>query len=588
MKVFFINLHKAVIAAFCVMLSWNSPVRAEREGDGLAEGLEGRFMFRMWETADGILPTSVKSIAQTRNGYVWLAAQDSIVRFDGTRAKSFSGASVPALASPLRSLATFADSGGRLWCSSTDKSLYVLERDVWRKVGEAEGWDAAEPVRAFTQQGGEDLVAVAGSRLLVFRGGKLSPLPLPPGATALPTLQPTYSRSGKLWAATRSSLWIRVDEAWIAVDRKLPAETSAESLTPGGQDGVWISTGKELRLYSRAGLLKTVPLPVGFRVEPLQLLEDAGGNVWFGSQGNGLHVLTADGRMLESSVNREMLRPQVTCIFEDRERNIIVGTAGAGIARFKPANFTLVLGEPGSLSGTMVNSVAVTGPGRVLVGTEGNGLVAVENGAAARHIVSADGALDARHRVTSVLALRDGRAIAAVATRGLFLIADGQATAIPSPPAVTKLVRSLFEAMDGTVWIGCETGIFTWKDGSIALLPTTGAATLNNVRGIAQQADGTIIAIHDGGVYLVRGGGVISAPFQLPAGTPLAVASEAAGPLWIAVEKAGLVRIEGGAGVCFHLGPQASKRLDRRDRADCPGHLALDGERTCAAAEAIP
>ena len=154
-------------------------------------------MFRMWETADGILPTSVKSIAQTRNGYVWLAAQDSIVRFDGTRAKSFSGASVPALASPLRSLATFADSGGRLWCSSTDKSLYVLERDVWRKVGEAEGWDAAEPVRAFTQQGGEDLVAVAGSRLLVFRGGKLSPLPLPPGATALPTLQPTYSRSGK-------------------------------------------------------------------------------------------------------------------------------------------------------------------------------------------------------------------------------------------------------------------------------------------------------------------------------------------------------------------------------------------------------
>ena len=558
MKDFVVSLHKAVIATVCMMLSLSPFVRAEREGDRLAEGLEGRFMFRMWETADGILPTSVKSIAQTRNGYVWLAAQDSIVRFDGTRAKSFSGSSVPALASPLRSLATFADSGGRLWCSSTDKSLYVLESDVWRKIGHAEGWDAADPVRTFAQQGSEDMVAVAGSRLFAFRGGKFVLLPLPSGATALSTLQAKYSRDGKLWAATRTSLWIRVDDEWTAVDRNLPADTFADSMTPGGKDGVWISTGKELRLYSRVGLSNTVPLPAGLRPESLQLLEDSGGNLWFGSQGNGLHIRTADGRMLESSGNREMLRPPVACIFEDRERNVIVGTAGAGIARFKPANFTVMLGQPGGLSGTMVNSVTVTGPGRVLVGTEGNGLVAVENGAA-RHIVTADGALDVRHRVTSVLALRDGRAIAAVATRGLFLVADGQATAIPSPPDITKLVRSLFEGMDGTVWIGCETGVFTWKDGVVASPSAIGSAALRNVRGIAQQTDGTIVAIHDGGIYLVRGGMSVPAPFELPGGTPLAVASEASGALWVAVEKLGLVRVERGQVFVFN----ADHRLPR-------------------------
>jgi signal transduction histidine kinase/ligand-binding sensor domain-containing protein/ActR/RegA family two-component response regulator len=558
-KVSVLKLRHAIVTAILLMISLSPFVRAEREGEQIAEGLEGRFMFRMWETAEGILPTSVKAITQTRNGYVWLAAQDSIVRFDGARAKSFSGTSVPLMASPLRSLATFADAGGRLWCSSTDKSLYVMESDVWRKFGADDGWEAADTVRSFTQHGGGELVAVAGMRLLAFRNGKLVPLPLPAGAAALPTLQARHARDGKLWMATRTSLWIRVDEEWIAADRNLPVDTSAESLTPGGPDGVWISTGKELRLYSRAGLLKTVPLPVGMRVEPLQMLEDSGGNVWFGSQSNGLHVRTADGRMLESAGNREMLRPQVTCIFEDRERNVIVGTAGAGIARFKPANFTVLLGESGSLSGTMVNSIAVTGPGRVLLGTEGNGLVGVENGVASRRIVTADGALDARARVTSVLALRDGRAIAAVASHGLFLVSDGQTTAIPSPPDVAKLVRSLYETMDGSVWIGCETGVFTWKDGVIAPLPASGAATLRNVRGIAQRADGTIVAIHDAGVYLVRGGQAIPAPFQIPAGTPLALASEAAGPLWIAVEKVGLVRVDGAQVFVFN----ADSRLPR-------------------------
>jgi len=37
-------------------------------------------------TADGLLPTNVRSIAQTRDGYVWLAAFDGFVRFDGARA----------------------------------------------------------------------------------------------------------------------------------------------------------------------------------------------------------------------------------------------------------------------------------------------------------------------------------------------------------------------------------------------------------------------------------------------------------------------------------------------------------------------
>ena len=54
------------------------------------QGLEQDFLLRVWETADGLLPTNVRSIAQTPDGYVWLAAFDGFVRFDGVRAVLFS------------------------------------------------------------------------------------------------------------------------------------------------------------------------------------------------------------------------------------------------------------------------------------------------------------------------------------------------------------------------------------------------------------------------------------------------------------------------------------------------------------------
>lgn len=52
---------------------------------------------RVWETADGLLPTNVRSITQSRDGYLWLAAFDGFVRFDGTRATLFSGKNVAEL-----------------------------------------------------------------------------------------------------------------------------------------------------------------------------------------------------------------------------------------------------------------------------------------------------------------------------------------------------------------------------------------------------------------------------------------------------------------------------------------------------------
>ena len=496
-------------------------------------GTEGRFTLRMWEKAEGVLPTSIRWITQTPNGYVWLASHDSLVRFDGTRAANAAGKTSP-LPLPLQGLEVFGDQSGRVWCSTVKGRLFVYERDEWRELTEAQGWKAA-PASSFSQSPTGELTVVAGGKLFTLKDERFVEATLPtmvdPKVTAA-----IFSQDGALWASIGRELWRREEAKWQRIKQAPASITLARS----GQEGIWLATQTELRQYTKNGLQKTVVRPGDFLKETLRLLEDSEGNLWAGGLENGLRIWMRDGTILNPGKSAEVLRPQVACIFEDRERNILVGTTGAGLARFKPANFQLALGQTGSLSGSLINSVAAVGPGRILAGTEGNGLFLIEHGIATAQIVASDSSLGRKGRVTSLLRLRDGRVLAAVGTVGLFWIEGTNAVPISSPEPVAKLVRSLFEDASGTVWLGCEDGIFSYKGDEFSPLKTP---PVTNVRGIAQDPAGTTWFVHDGGLSSVKGG--VFTPFDSSAlgGTLLSIACDESGALWVSVGGKGLARI---------------------------------------------
>ncbi len=66
---------------------------------GIASALDtgrmlGQFSYRTFSTADGLPQSSVYSIAETADGYLWLATQRGLVRFDGVRFTVFKQATV--------------------------------------------------------------------------------------------------------------------------------------------------------------------------------------------------------------------------------------------------------------------------------------------------------------------------------------------------------------------------------------------------------------------------------------------------------------------------------------------------------------
>ncbi len=75
-----------------------------------------------WQTEQGLPQNTVSSIVQTTDGYLWLATQEGLVRFDGVRFKVFSPSNSPGLTS-LALIRLLAGPDGTLWISTDGGGL---------------------------------------------------------------------------------------------------------------------------------------------------------------------------------------------------------------------------------------------------------------------------------------------------------------------------------------------------------------------------------------------------------------------------------------------------------------------------------
>src|SRR4051794_40053081 len=66
-----------------------------------------------WQTEDGLPQASVSAIAQTSDGYIWLATEEGLVRFDGVRFTIFDTTNSALTDNSIASLRAGRD--GALW-----------------------------------------------------------------------------------------------------------------------------------------------------------------------------------------------------------------------------------------------------------------------------------------------------------------------------------------------------------------------------------------------------------------------------------------------------------------------------------------
>ncbi len=411
---------------------------------------------RRWTAADDG-PGQVGALAQTRDGYLWLGSNESLLRFDGVRFSPY----LPADGDELGIVSALL---------ATDTGLWVGLRKGGARLIRADGMDAYAPqpglpggvVYGFAEDQQGAIWLAAGDGLARFDGQHWQQLSTRWGFPVGQASAVFVARDGVVWAASENKLLYLPKGSQRFVDSGISAPST--SAIAEAEDGtIWLAhryDGVLQRYDPRNGEL--LRLPTGSDGVS-GLLFDHRGALWIATVGGGIrHLPRAVASQLAGEpdlagfgVRDGLSSGFIWPLLEDTEGNVWVGTS-AGLDRFRPRAAT-----PVPLPRHATNfALAADADGSLWAGTA--------NTYAVRLSSSGLHPLDMPPPVNAAMTDMQGRVWMAGPT-GIWRAHDGQlkkATALPIKVPPDSSVRAMVLDEQGDLWVSINrAGLFVWRDG---------------------------------------------------------------------------------------------------------------------------
>jgi signal transduction histidine kinase/ligand-binding sensor domain-containing protein len=424
-----------------------------------------RFKHDRW-TADDGAPTGIRAIAQTPDGYLWLASVQGLFRFDGVLFERIAAPRMSDMefASPSALLVTHR---GELWVG------YFQSGGVARfRGGRLRDMRMPRPPNQVSTmaEGGDGSIWVGASdwtdRLKHYANGGWEQVDgkigLPPGSL------------GNLFAARDGTLWLPVtlrDNARSSVLALLSPGSKAFRLLPlrfgrwpsVGDDPagrLWISDaqatlGLRLKRGDAVTPMARIPAVPGLRYPTLAF--DRTGGIWGSTSAVGIFYIPQPSMAgavvpFRFTATDGLTSNVASAAFADREGSVWIGTA-LGLDRFRPAN---VRREPSiPLDQVAGQAIAASGDGDVYIATLGTIFRATAH-RAPRPVIGT------RDKATALCpALRGG--VWAAAPSGISRITEAAKETVPPPPGGLT-VMSCAEDGGAHLWVALMNGRLAWHD----------------------------------------------------------------------------------------------------------------------------
>ncbi|PWU01420.1 MAG: hypothetical protein C5B51_22770, partial [Terriglobia bacterium] len=281
-----------------------------------------------WKYRDGFAKGTVQSIAQTQDGYLWLATSTSgLLRFDGVTTAQWEpppGQSLPS--NDVLHLLCTRD--GTLWIS-TINGLASWKNGRLTPIPELAGLYMSPPFEDHQGSLWAAGRAVADGRLCEIRRGAVRCQQMNGPERAVFAIH--EDRKANLWLGTYAGVW-----RWRPGRPELysNAQTDGVQAIADAEDrGVLIAARDSIKRLVDGKWEVAFPLPVSVRGPARQILRDRDGAMWVKTAGGG--VVHIHGERTDVFSQPDGLTGDiVTSLFEDREGNIWVATTH-GLDRFR-------------------------------------------------------------------------------------------------------------------------------------------------------------------------------------------------------------------------------------------------------------
>ncbi len=534
-----------------LLLALSQPLRAE------ASPPDFPFAESFFENVgnnDSVPSGVVTALAQDASGFLWIATQSGLVRYDGYRLRSFLNArdNPHSLAGDyVQALLPLAD--GRVFVGTYTAGLSIYDPASGRFQNLQH--DHKQPTSLVNNQiwalaeAGEGAVWIGTDQGLDFLPANsktfrhLRPEPNKPTSLRDERVRSLLrDRAGRLWVGTVSGLQrLSSDGASFEIlpldelrDKEITIMLEAKDgklwLGTREHGAAWLENDKQGQphlhwLHTASELAEAGN--IGQRYIHA-MAQSSDGRIWLGSFGAGIEIVSPqDGHLLErvrhdASIPTSLGRDNLGALLVDRSGLMWLGTWGGGLQKHDARHtaFRTVRASPTwplGLSHADVHSVLELANGQILVGTNGNGI----------DIFDRQRGLHAGYRPTSassepsvarpsglpvaaiyaMLETKDGTIWAATQQSGVLRLAPKSDRWQSSNGLPDVYVRRLMLARDGTVWAGTRSGLARWRGDRFESVPGPDGRPLQTfVTALEEDAQGRIWAGSVAGLWVLESG----------------------------------------------------------------------------------
>ena len=514
-----------------------------------AQGLDpsrdtSQYIREQWNTDSEFPGGTVHAISQTPDGYLWIATDTGLIRFDG-----FSFHAIPlsphssALNTPILGLAT--DVHGRLLVRLQGTGLLRQRNRSFESVATGTTPEGSQVTAMWRDENGQVLISdlVWGTvRIGNDRAEEIAYPKVLPGAPVVISLASTPD--GRIWLGTlNSGLFVLDKGRATSVGAGLP-NRKINCLLPVSNDEIWVGTDDGLLRWKGDSFLQ-VDLPKSLtNLQVLTLLRDRDGNVWVGTAQGLLRVNTRGATQVEGNDLRG--DAGINALFEDREGNIWAGGA-RGVERIRDSAFVTYSTSSGLA--TDRNGPVYTDPqNRTWFAPVDGGLYWSRDGVA--HAVQGSGL--EKDVIYSIAGQKGdiwvGRQHGGL-TRLRFESGQLQPETLTERNGLAQnSVYAVYESPAGTVWAGTiNGGVSRLKDGQILNFTTAAGLSSNTVYSILESRDGAVWVATPNGLnsWLAGVWKTYSAKDGLPSDNVNCLLEDSAGVLWVGTSN-GLASLTSG------------------------------------------
>lgn len=446
-----------------------------------------QYRVESWTTDNGLPQNSVRSIVQTRDGYLWLTTFDGLVRFDGLHFTVFDKSNTKGLSSN-RFTSLYEDRDGTLWIGTGDGGLTFYRDGVFRSITVADGIPAGQIMTIARDLNGELLLTIDSNRFYL-RDGKFIAAP-PEDHTR--DVRPYEDSQGNLWLANESGIY-RLRDGQITRYREkdgVPPRALLRPVCEDDQGGVWFIGNGLVRF--KDGRFTTYDVST---TGIYCIFKDREGTIWVGTA-NGLRRLTRQF-ITGYSTSHGLLNNEIYPILQSRNGDIWVGSP-QGLSRFRDGKFKNILLPQ---STTNVQALGEDSDGNLWVGIIG-GLLRFKNGKL-KDLSSLLG-----NTVSTILTDRNGNVWVGCAN-GLFKFNEDRVVAhYTTKDGLPKDdVTVIHEDRNGNLWTGTSGALAQFKDGRFTPYRMADSVATNHIWTIYEDNDGTFwIGTYDDGLIRFRDG----------------------------------------------------------------------------------